>query len=266
MVGRCISFWDGLFSGAFFGVSGRVPYVFFSCSFLKKKQVLPTNPIIPAAGHMERIPKQSDLGSPRCAIVSPQRSHAVASRGGKTKGALFPQIGVSIFPMAQSMEQVKVFLIKKMWIWLVVSTPLKNISPQIEVKIKKYLKPPPRDGLRSYFQIFPRRIHIHWSWFSNSTSKSLLLPCDLRIALGFLTWVILASHQVSRSQTKKTDSSKHMALVKSGFMKPSNTQVAFQIVPSGNGKNTTLSNPSIYPRSHSRDHEGQSHFGRGICD
>jgi len=86
---------------------------------------------------MERIPKQSDLGSPRCAIVSPQRSHAVASRGGKTKGALFPRIGVSIFPMAQSMEQVKVFLIKKMWIWLVVSTPLKNISPQIEVKIKK---------------------------------------------------------------------------------------------------------------------------------
>ena len=50
-------------------------FLIFFCSFLKK-QVLPTNPIISAAGHMERFPKQSDLGSPQCAIVSPRRSHA----------------------------------------------------------------------------------------------------------------------------------------------------------------------------------------------
>ena len=58
--------------------------------------------------------------------------------------------------------------------------------------------------------------YYHWSGgFPVVPSKSCCSPS--RSPKLPLTWMILASQQVSHSQTKPTDSSKHMALVKSRF-------------------------------------------------
>ena len=75
--------------------------------------------------------------------------------------------------------------------WLVVSTPLKNISqnvnlPQIGVKIKKHLKPPPRKDMDDFFcaqnKVIGQQVGIvPLGWYPGPTcSRSNSYPLFLR--------------------------------------------------------------------------------------